>query len=291
MIRGSRFECTQGCRAANDPVPSTQQASPPPQCPIVLCETCARNQVHASSHLSKLQKNCILADAITVEQAKQICSCWRSRTTKLDGEQLYPLRKRDRRYHDQNCILLQLATKHCKARYDELVRLKQLHKTEGTDPRKNHSKSTPVGSLSSVQESGEISLPKNPARLVTSNHSSSSNLGSRASPLSKRFSSVRKSLSRPISKWRRSSVLSEKLSEERTTSSLPQRRQSLPLSSDTGVTSSLKRLGLKPAAQIVLKDIPFGNVHMGLMIGPLIIENGVPESAISRLDLSGFIKL
>lgn len=27
----------------------------------------------------------------------------------------------------------------------------------------------------------------------------------------------------------------------------------------------------------IQKDIPYGNVHMGLMLGPLVIENGIPK--------------
>jgi len=34
---------------------------------------------------------------------------------------------------------------------------------------------------------------------------------------------------------------------------------------------------LKPLILPMLEKIPFGNVHMALMFGTLIIENGVPE--------------
>ncbi|KAH7420192.1 hypothetical protein BKA64DRAFT_700188 [Cadophora sp. MPI-SDFR-AT-0126] len=46
----------------------------------------------------------------------------------------------------------------------------------------------------------------------------------------------------------------------------------------TNAIKSLSNQLLKPIVCPVLDKIPFGNVHVGLMFGPLIIENGVPDS-------------
>lgn len=55
-----------------------------------------------------------------------------------------------------------------------------------------------------------------------------------------------------------------------------------PEQEPNGGGGGFTRHGLAAAAQPLLtpfvqKNIPYGNVHMSLMVGPLIIENGVPE--------------
>lgn len=46
-----------------------------------------------------------------------------------------------------------------------------------------------------------------------------------------------------------------------------------------GIRSHLLKAATKIAATVtkIHKDYPYGNVHMSLMMGPLLIENGVPQ--------------
>jgi hypothetical protein len=62
---------------------------------------------------------------------------------------------------------------------------------------------------------------------------------------------------------------------------LPQRTKTLnsaqTAEGSTGFLRTLGRRIAKPAIQRAARNIPYGNVHTGLMVGPLIIENGIPE--------------
>jgi hypothetical protein len=52
---------------------------------------------------------------------------------------------------------------------------------------------------------------------------------------------------------------------------------SVPSDSKIADVKSLSKGIIKPIVRKLLGKIPFGNVHMALMFGPLVIENGVPE--------------
>ncbi len=53
--------------------------------------------------------------------------------------------------------------------------------------------------------------------------------------------------------------------------------QAAGLESAARVVGPVVKSVTKRVAKAAIKDIPYGNVHMALMVGPLIIENGVLE--------------
>ncbi|KAK3905775.1 hypothetical protein C8A05DRAFT_12460, partial [Staphylotrichum tortipilum] len=185
-IRGTRFQCVRGCFAPRGPRIDGPDSIPPAadaQRPVVLCETCGRicgrnnNGIHLQSHLTKLDKNCVLSTAFSTQNPRDLCSCSAFQHPEWRGEQLYPFREPIGDLHDRNCPLVQLQSRHCRAKYADLLRLSHL-----LDPQA------------------------------------------------------------------------------------------------TRMAGPMARLAVRRAAKAAIKDIPYGNVHMALMVGPLIIENGVPDT-------------
>jgi hypothetical protein len=107
--------------------------------------------------------------------------------------------------------------------------------------------------------------------------SSSVPLGLRSSLLAGRFVSAEKALSRSVP---RSNKALATVHEESSSVQPLARHVSAPVaavSSHSSITGSFRRIVKGPVAEMVIKNIPYGNAHMGLMVGPLIFENGVPE--------------
>jgi hypothetical protein len=237
LVRGSRFQCVRGC------VDSSQVSG---QRPVILCETCARGQVHPPDHLKKMHKNCILAATISDPQARQICSCWESPTTDIGDKSLYPFTKTDRGRHDPGCHLLNLKSKHCQEKLDEVVKLGRLHDFENSDSVVDQPPSE-GGVLIDGQMMPTADAPPDPPG------------GNQDSPQTASASVPRGLIS----------MVREKLS------GVGRRIMARPV----GLSSMepLRKQVLQQGMRLIKDDIPFGNVHMGLVIGPLIIENGVPE--------------
>ena len=72
-------------------------------------------------------------------------------------------------------------------------------------------------------------------------------------------------------------VSPEKSNEQKNAPEKLESLESYSIEGQGGEPKSLIKRMLKPLIRPILEKIPFGNVHMALMFGPLIIENGVPE--------------
>jgi hypothetical protein len=295
VIRGACFICIGGCPAEPPPPPPAKQnrlvkhrphthlTKQRPQTQIsalttvVLCETCVRQTdppVHPFEHLAKRHKVCVLSDAVTREQAHRICTCWKITDPRNDesrtAEAMYPFRASTRSLHDRSCSLVQLADQHCKAKHAELLRLSQL--------RNDRPNEEPYGGAGRPSLHRSSTVPTSTGRDIRRR---SSFLRQLPSVLSRRFSSASTVLSQPAAS--NGSIIanggSSDLQAASGTLGSATDNSVAQISSASGqqVLEPLQRAAIRVAAKTVAPDIPFGNVHMALMVGPLIIENGVPE--------------
>lgn len=281
-IRGVRFHCSRGCYVTITPpavsISETEQTPTPTQRPVVICETCSRNQAHPPNHLKKVHKDCILAASVSTEQGIQICSCQKLQRRIQRSEQLYPFQAKDRRLHEPSCGLFQLPIRHCRTKYDELMRLKQLRETIQKGPTRTNTSFLPnISSHWAARGGGSLrrSSTISSARTASSN---SSDTGHKASFQLGRIRLVRGTV--PLARFK----LARTTTSVGSLHGLPRESASVssgePSLSENTVASgvkSLKTMFVRPVAQIASKDIPYGNVHMALMVGPLVFENGIPE--------------
>jgi hypothetical protein len=281
-IRGVRFHCSRGCCVTitppKVPISETDQTPTPTQQPVVICETCSRNQAHPPNHLKKVDKDCILAASVSTEQGIQICSCQKLQRRIQRSERLYPFRAEDRKLHEPSCGLFRFSIRHCRTKYDELMRLKQLKETIQKGPVRTNT-SLPLNiSPYWVAQVGASLRRSSTISSVHTVSSKSSDTGHKASSRLGRIRSVRGIIPFPRFKLARGTTSVGSLH------GLPRESASVssgePSHSENTVASgmkSLKTMFVRPLAQIGSKDIPYGNVHMALMIGPLLFENGIPE--------------
>lgn len=218
-VRGTHFSCLEGCKTDPEEHSNLQNAPQNLEATrdVLLCENCARKDGHPSNHMRKQQKHSIVPTCITPQVAEGICPCISLSPT----ENPFPFTLHSRQRHLPQCPLRSVAESHEKARYIDLIRLKNLEQPNKEDDS--------IRSTESRRHSMFATTPKPPSllqRMSLSNKSISSSSGhSRASLFSQ------------------------------------------------GIARSMTL----PFARKVAENIPFGNVHMALSIGPLVIENGVPE--------------
>lgn len=198
VLRGSHFRCFRGCTSSSN---TTQLKSDPYLPPsqhthdmVVLCETCARMNVHERSHLRKCQKNCVVGNAVGPLQGRELCHCTSRR---LRTDSLFPFTYVQRSLHGPECELLEVMPKHIRARKSDILG--------------NNLRSSLVSSSAAFDERIEQRSPRS------------------------------------------------------------------TISGRSTRTKAFANQLLKPLIRPILDKIPFGNVHVGLMFGPIIIENGVPE--------------
>jgi hypothetical protein len=250
-IRGTRFHCIRGCFLTVKLPKDDIIVEKSPQRPIILCETCARSNAHQPNHLEKMHKDCILALSMSSHQDLQVCSCPRLLSRRQQSKQIYPFRAKDRRLHEHNCGLLQLSPRYCQTKYEELTVLKKLQETSQkplvkakVEPRTStlHSKQTLPEASSKLKGSFVRTFPLN------------------------RF--------KPAVTLPGDTVLKDSPTQN---VSFCQGYSSSPKGFIANTKEKLKRTLFRPLAQVGAKDIPYGNVHMALMFGPLLIENGIRE--------------
>jgi hypothetical protein len=230
VVRGTHFCCRSGCVGTSDnknqhvdkrkdtgeTIDTNPSSSKPADQPYILCETCARNNIHPLSHLRKFPKHCVITNSVSLLQSQQICQCHQSPSSQLSKSSLFPFRYGQREIHYSGCGLLNLTPEHFKVRYADIHRGKNRW---------------------------------NPLTIRNGNPA----LASTPSPSS----------GRPL--------------EQKTLPGNQNLLGSTPSDSHSPDPKPFLKSMLKPIIHPVLEKIPFGNVHMALMFGPLVIENGVPE--------------
>jgi len=174
----------------------------------ILCEECARKNVHSTRHLEKIQKQCVLAGSVTPAQSREICHC---SDVSSEKETLFPIELLDYPKHCSSCDLLTLKGLHNLAKPKELTKEKEKLHTETTeDNRTKPNKPSPGG-------------------------------------------------------------LGHKLMRQVTTAS------TAVLAQSEQILASIKKQLIKRGVRPAIERVPFGNVHMALMVGTLVIEIGVPQ--------------
>lgn len=281
-IRGARYYCTRGCVSTVTLAADDKGVAGTIQRPVILCETCARAPAHQPNHMKKMHKDCILASSISLDQGLRVCWCEKVQHRKQGSQQIYPFRAKDRRLHDHDCHLLRLATLYCRTKYEELSEFKQKHdesqKCQGKSKR----------NLPAIISQSQQFLPQNLLhRSPTS--SSMSTVGSTSNNPGRKFTSgfgpligslrrlVRRPRFKPVSALASESTL-EDLPEE--TASFSSAQQGSSKASIANTKKNMKRHIFRPFAKVGANDVPYGNVHMTLMLGPLLIENGIKQYVI-----------
>lgn len=168
------------------------------------------------------------------------------------SEQMYSFRAKGRRLHEHNCGLLQLLPLSCRTNYKELTSLKKMHKAS----KKLHVK---------AKTSPKTIIPHNQKVLLGASY---------------KFWSLKESFGQivALNRFKLSSTLSSdtilKNSPKQTISFLSGHQSSTKYFI-TSAKNKLKRTLLRPLAQVSASDIPYRNVHVALMFGPLLVENGI----------------
>jgi hypothetical protein len=211
VIRGTHFRCLNRCVST----PSNKNENTDDK-PYILCETCARNNVHPHSHLRKFQKHCVVANSVSQLQSQQICQCHKLPYSLLVESSLFPFCYMQRGIHRPECGLLNVMPEHIEARYANVCRGKKWWGSIMTGGFGKALVSTPSASCAGPLKME--TLPENKSFLG-----------------------------------------------------------SIQTDGHDQVPRSLAKKIVKPIIRQMVEKIPFGNVHMALMFGPLVIENGVPE--------------
>ena len=256
------------------PTPTPTQT----QQPVVICETCSRNQAHPPNHLRKVNKDCILAASVSTEQGIQICSCQKLQRRIQRSEPLYPFRATDRKLHEPSCGLFRFSIRHCRTKYDELMRLKQLKEAVQKGSVRTN-KSLPLNiSPCWVAQAGPSLRRDSTISSVRTVSSKSSDTDHKASSRLGRIRSVRRIIPLARFKLARTTTSVGNLHDlSRESASVSSGEPSHSENTVSSGVKSLKTMFVRPLVQIGSKDIPYGNVHMALMVGPLLFENGIPE--------------
>lgn len=286
IIRGTRFQCSRGCLTPSGPRTDGPDSFPPAedaQRPVVLCETCARmcgrrnNGIHLQEHLTKLDKNCVLSTSFSSQDLRALCSCPAFEHDEWEDEQLYPFRESIRDLHSRNCPLLQLQNKHCRAKFADLLQLRQLSNPQASHEDLSGSSSTlPSASVNAISNGLVGSGALGALRRSFTSPATSTGQGDAA--LRRRFGSL--SISRNLNPFRRSASDASTGNPIDAIRGLPSSSLAPPtagLASAARMAGPVVKFAIKRAARAAIKNIPYGNVHMALMAGPLIIENGVTE--------------
>jgi hypothetical protein len=284
-IRGARYYCTRDCFTTVALAADDKGVAETIQRPVILCETCARAPAHQPNHMKKMHKDCILASSISLDQGLRVCSCEKVQHRRQGSQQIYPFRAKDRRLHGHDCDLLRLATRHCRTKYEELNRSKQQHEESQKCQRESK------GNFPEIMSQSQQGLPQNLLRRSPTTSSMSTVSSTSSNPEHKStsgFAPLKGSLRRLVrrSRFKSLSALAgestlENLSEE--TASLPSAQPGSSKASFANAKKTMKRHIFRPFAKVGVNHIPYGNVHMALMLGPLLIENGIKQYVISPI--------
>ena len=278
-IRGARYYCTRGCVSIVTLAADNNGEAKTIQRPVILCETCARTPAHQPNHMKKMHKDCILASSISLDQGLRVCSCEKVQHRRQGSQQIYPFRAKDRGLHDDGCDLLRLTTRHCRTKYEELHKSKEQH----DESQKSQGKSK--GNFPAIMSQSQQGLPQNLLRRSPTVSSMSTVSSTSSNPGHKHtsgFAPLKGSLKRLVRRPRFKSLSA--LASESTLENQPEETASLPFAqpgsskaSIANAKKTMKRHIFRPFAKVGTNHVPYGNVHMALMLGPLLIENGIKQ--------------
>ena len=229
--------------------------------------------------MKKVHKDCILASSISLKQSLRICSCEKVQHRRQKSKQIYPFRAKDRNLHNNDCDLLRFTTRHCRTKYEELHKYKQ----QNEKSQKHQGKSK--GKFPKIMSQSQQFLPENSLRRSPTTTSMSTISSTSSDPrqnYSSGFGPLKGSLKWLVRRHRIKSLGSlagefvlEDVPEE--TSSFSSTQPDLSKTSIANAKKTIKSHIFRPVTKVVTNDVPYGNVHMAFMLGPLIIENGIKQ--------------
>jgi hypothetical protein len=231
--------------------------------PGIICEECYRNHYYGREEYTKAYKHCILSESITAEMSRKICSCLgvRQDDTEDESESLFPIDNPEQHRNtgvagEAKCKLLQLGDAVALAKYHGL------QNSVGAKPR----------SLKDTEKAGMKSKYNMETR--------SSSFGYRNYALERTKAGE--------SDFEEEEELDRKPETEgrnRRLKALKTVQQISLHGSDRSPTSSNVSVAEEAAGDTDIplffrgytEKYPYGNVHMALRVGPIVIENGVSQ--------------
>ncbi|RGP80189.1 hypothetical protein FLONG3_1723 [Fusarium longipes] len=232
--------------------------------PGIICEECYRNHYYGKDSYIKAYKHCILSESITAEMSRKICSCLGPREDDNDGESenLFPIDKPERHRNagileKETCKLLQLGDTIALAKYHGL------QNSVGVKPR-------------SPKDAEKAEKKTNAGRGMSGPHSENQNnrlLGYKAGDSD--FEEEKELERKPEAGGRNRRLKALKTVQHM---SLHGNDRS-PASSNVSVAEEAAEDTDVPLFfRGYAEKYPYGNVHMALRVGPIVIENGVSHT-------------
>jgi hypothetical protein len=235
--------------------------------PGIICEECYRAHYYGQESYTKAYKHCILSESITPEMSRKICTCLRMRQYDTDGElpSLFPIERVEDHGKwpawqspfvgaERQCKLLQLGDTIALAKYNGLqssVGIKQRSQKETEKAAKK----------------ARVDEAKSKARSIYQPRTLDPNAVSD-------FEDDEESMSKPEPGSRNGRLRGMKTVQQTSLTGNDRR----PASSDVSVAVEAAADNDIPLFfRKTVEKYPYGNVHMALRIGPIVIENGVSQ--------------
>ena len=208
-----------------------------------ICESCFRKPTASRKSIVKVYKHSILGESITGDVSRQICRCSSVSRDDSDGRSrvLFPIAKSDE--HHAQCGLLNLVDSIAQAKYEGWL--------------------LPMEKRLNLSEEGRLNEER--ARVAKARKE--------------------KELSKEMAKGRKEALKVVKTAKGGKTglstaknSSLVQSTERTPITGSTAAVEEEEANDDIPSFMRPFTDrYPFGNIHMALRFGPLLIENGVKQ--------------
>ncbi|KAE8351976.1 hypothetical protein BDV28DRAFT_149485 [Aspergillus coremiiformis] len=244
-------ECSSVIRGSMFTRPGQLQGRASQEAAYNICEDCYRSHHYGDESLVKRYKHCVLSDSILSSMSRKMCECSNVHHFDADGRPrcLFPLDEEDKHVSyagGHRCTLLNLA---------ELVTYAKYQGLRGT---------------AKMKRKREIRLSNIPWISKMADRS-------RGKPNAKHAGRSREQIS-SISPEKTKPMLQSVTEHSR------QGAHRAPVSSQTSaVTESQADEDIPLFFRQFTEKYPFGNVHMALRVGPLVIENGVSHAKAGAL--------
>ncbi|KAJ4124157.1 hypothetical protein NW768_009511 [Fusarium equiseti] len=227
--------------------------------PGIVCEGCYRNHYYGKEAYTKAYKHCILSEAITPEMSRKICKCLNLQQDTITGEpqSLFPIEEIDKHKDTGNarekCKLLQLGDMVALAKYHGL------QDSVGVKPRSQ--KDTEKAEKQAKADSRGLSALFYKNSILNEKKAGESDFEAE-----------------------------EELEPKPEVDGLNRRLRALKTVQQLGASSNVS-VAAEAAGDTDIplffrnhtEKNPFGNVHMALRVGPLVIENGVSHTKSGAL--------
>ncbi|KAM0249758.1 hypothetical protein ACHAP5_002627 [Fusarium lateritium] len=236
--------------------------------PGIICEECYRGHYYGQESYTKAYKHCILSESITPEMSRKICRCLRMRQEDTDGDlpSLFPIDNVED--HDKwpdwqsrsvssqgQCDLLILGGRIALAKYNGL------QSSVGIKQRSQRETKKAARKAKEEDAKSRVSLFYKPAALDPKAVSD--------------FEDDEESNSKPEPGSRNGRLKGMKIKQQTSLTGSDRR----PASSDVSVAEEAAADNDIPLFfRKSVEKYPYGNVHMALRVGPIVIENGVSHT-------------